>query len=66
MDDLITDKPEMVQQVLASSDAQDSAILELQDALASFLHLKDPADVESAQEVFEDAVEDPDEVLDAA
>ena len=66
VDDLITDKPEMVQQVLASSDAQDSAILELQDALASFLHLKDPADAESAQEVFEDAVEDPDEVLDAA
>lgn len=66
IDDLITDKPEMVQQVLASSDAQDSVMLELQEALASFLNLKDPTEAESAQEVFEDAIEDPEEVLDAA
>lgn len=67
VDDLITDKPDMVQDLLAQNQQVDDALVDFRDLLNALLHpdrSEDTAD--STEEVLEEAVEDPEELVDAA
>ena len=67
VDDLITDKPEMVQTLLDKTTDEDSRLLTLRDAIRSlFGAAEETAGPDPEDEVIEDAIEDPEEVLDEA
>ena len=60
VDDLITDKPDMVQDLLARNQQVDDSLIDFRDLLNALLHPDQPA------ETITDAVEDPEEFVDAA
>ena len=61
VDDLITDKPDMVQDLLARNQQVDDSLLN------ALLHPEQPADSsDDAEETITDAVEDPEKFVDAA
>ena len=66
VDDLITDAPDMVHQLLSESAETDSTLVSFRDALQSLFAPMDEEVSESVEEVLEDAIEDPEELLDAA
>ena len=67
VDDLITDKPEMVQQLLDRTSDEDSRLLSLRDSLRSLLGAaEETAGPDPEDEVIEEAIQDPEEVLDEA
>lgn len=67
VDDLITDKPDMVQDLLARNQQVDDSLIDFRDLLNALLHPKQPADSsDDAEETITDAVEDPEEFVDAA
>ena len=66
VDDVITDKPEMVQELISEdADLYDNLLL-IRDAIRSFFASPDEAEQDPADEVIEDAIENPDELLNAA
>lgn len=67
VDDLITDKPDMVQNLLARNQQVDDSLIDFRDLLNALLHPEQPADSsDDAEETITDAVEDPEEFVDAA
>lgn len=64
-DDLITDKPDMVTELLAQNAEADTRLLSLRDAIQS-LFTPDEEASDSVEEVIEDVIEDPEEFLEAA
>lgn len=66
VDDLITDAPDMVHQLLSESAEADSTLVSFRDALQGLFAPMDEEVSESVEEVLEDAIEDPEELLDAA
>lgn len=66
VDDLITDAPDMVHQLLSESAEADSTLVSFRDALQSLFAPMDEEVSESVEKVLEDAIEDPEELLDAA
>ena len=67
VDDLITDKPDMVQDLLAKNQKAEDPLADLRDLLNALLHPEQPADPDTLpEENMEDAVEDPAEFVDAA
>lgn len=67
VDDLITDKPDMVQDLLARNQQVDDSLIDFRDLLNALLHPEQPADSsDDAKETITDAVEDPEEFVDAA
>ena len=67
VDDLITDKPDMVQDLLARNQQVDDSLIDFRDLLNALLHPEQPADSSNdAEETITDAVEDPEEFVDAA
>ena len=67
VDDLITDKPDMVQDLLARNQQVDDSLIDFRDLLNALLHPEQPADSsDAAEETITDAVEDPEEFVDAA
>ena len=66
-DSLITDKPDMVQDLLARNQQVDDSLIDFRDLLNALLHPEQPADSsDDAEETITDAVEDPEEFVDAA
>lgn len=67
VDDLITDKPDMVQDLLARNQQVDDSLIDFRDLLNALLHPEQPADSsDDVEETITDAVEDPEEFVDAA
>lgn len=67
VDDLITDKPDMVQDLLARNQQVNDSLIDFRDLLNALLHPEQPADSsDDAEETITDAVEDPEEFVDAA
>lgn len=67
VDDLITDKPDMVQDLLARNQQVDDSLIDFRDLLNALLRPEQPADSsDDAEETITDAVEDPEEFVDAA
>lgn len=67
VDDLITDKPDMVQDLLARNQQVDDSLIDFRDLLNALLHPEQSADPsDDAEEAITDAVEDPEEFVDAA
>ena len=66
VDDVITDKPEMVQELISEDADLDDNLLLIRDAIRSFFASPDEAEEDPADEVIEDAIENPDELLNAA
>ena len=65
VDDLITDKPEMVQALLDETQPTHQRLLAARDALRQFF-FPDKSQPDPTEEIIEDAIEDPDELLDEA
>ena len=67
-DDLITDRPDMVNDLLTQNAEMDTTLLSLRDAIQNwfFPSSADEEVAESVEDVIEDAIEDPEEFLDAA
>lgn len=65
VDDIITDKPEMVQQLIQEDADLDDNLILIRDAIHDFFWPDEVTD-DSTDEVIEEAIEDPDELLDAA
>lgn len=66
-DDLITDKPDMVNELLSQNAEMDTTLLSLRDAIQNwFFPAPDEEVSDEIDDVIEDAIEDPDELLDAA
>lgn len=67
VDDIITDKPGMVQQLMAEDTDPDSKLVRVRDAIRSVIGWFDAEDEPTPEEeTIEDAIEDPEELLDAA
>ena len=66
VDDVITDKPEMVQELISEDADLDDNLLLIRDAIRSFFASPDEAEEDPVDEVIEDAIENPDELLNAA
>ena len=67
VDDIITDKPEMVQQLMNADADLDNDLLFIRDTIRSLLGWFDAEDEPTPEEeVIEEAIEDPEELLDAA
>ena len=67
VDDIITDKPGMVQQLMAEDTDPDSELVRVRDAIRSVIGWLDAEDEPTPEEeTIEDAIEDPEELLDAA
>lgn len=64
VDDLITDKPEIIEELLVRDKKFDSRLIWLRDQIQSLFAA--PEDAEETQETIEDVLEDPEEVLDEA
>ena len=65
-DDLITDKPDMVNELLSQNAEMDTTLLSLLDAIQNWFFPSDEEVSDSVEEVIEDVIEDPEEFLDAA
>lgn len=66
VDDLITDKPEIIAPLLARDKALDNRLLWLRDQIQELLAVPDAEEAMEVEETIEDAIEDPEEVLDEA
>ena len=67
VDDIITDKPEMVQQLMNADADLDNDLLLIRDTIRSLIGWFDAGDEPTPEEeVIEEAIEDPEELLDAA
>ena len=66
VDDVITDKPAMVQDLLREDAELDDDLLLIRDAIRDFFAAPDGVDDDSTDEIIEEAIEDPDELLDEA
>lgn len=67
VDDIITDKPEMVQQLMNADADLDNDLLFIRDTIRSLIGWFDAEDEPTPEEeVIEEAIEDPEELLDAA
>lgn len=66
VDDLITDKPEIIAPLLARDKALDNRLLWLRDQLQELFNAPDTEEAIDVEETIEDAIEDPEEVLDEA
>ena len=66
VDDLITDKPEIIAPLLARDKALDNRLLWLRDQLQELFNAPDAEEAIDVEETIEDAIEDPEEVLDEA
>ena len=67
VDDIITDKPEMVQQLMNADADLDNDLLFIRDTIRSLIGWFDAGDEPTPEEeVIEEAIEDPEELLDAA
>ena len=66
-DDLITDKPDLVHELLRQNAEMDTTLLSLRDAIQDwFFPAPDEEVSDEAEDVIEDVIEDPEEFLDAA
>ena len=66
-DDLITDKPDLVHELLRQNAEMDTTLLSLRDAIQDwFFPAPDEEVSDAAEDVIEDVIEDPEEFLDAA
>lgn len=66
-DDLITDKPDLVHELLRQNAEMDTTLLSLRDAIQGwFFPAPDEEVSDEAEDVIEDVIEDPEEFLDAA
>ena len=66
VDDLITDTPEIIAPLLARDKALDNRLLWLRDQIQELLAAPDAEEAMEVEETIEDAIEDPEEVLDEA
>ena len=66
VDDVITDKPEMVQELVSEDADLDDNLLLIRDTIRGFFASPDETEEDPAEEVIEDAIENPDELLNAA
>ena len=67
VDDIITDKPGMVQQLMAEDTDPDSKLVRVRDAIRSVIGWLDAEDEPTPEEeTIEDAIEDPEELLNTA
>ena len=66
VDDLITDKPEIIAPLLARDKALDNRLLWLRDQIQELFAAPDAEEAMEVDETIEDAIEDPEEVLDEA
>jgi len=66
VDDIITDKPEMVQELISEDADLDDNLILIRDAIRDFFSSPDDVNDDSTDEVIDEAIEDPDELLDAA
>ena len=67
VDDIITDKPGMVQQLMAEDTDPDSKLVRVRDAIRSVIGWFDAEDEPTPEEeTIEDAIEDPEELLNTA
>lgn len=66
VDDLITDKPEIIAPLLARDKALDNRLLWLRDQIQELFAAPDAEETMEVEETIEDAIEDPEEVLDEA
>ncbi len=67
VDDIITDKPGMVQQLMVEDTDPDSKLVRVRDAIRSVIGWFDAEDEPTPEEeTIEDAIEDPEELLNAA
>ncbi len=67
VDDLITDKPDMVQNLLAQHQKADDTLVDFRDLLNALLHPEQTDEVpDSTEEALDEAVQDPEEFVDAA
>ena len=62
VDDLITDKPEIIAPLLARDKALDNRLLWLRDQIQELLAAPDAEEAMEVEETIEDAIEDPEEV----
>lgn len=67
VDDLITDRPDMVQTLLAQNRKADDTLVDLRDLLNTLFHPEQPDDApDSTEEVLDDAVEAPERLTEGA
>lgn len=66
MDDLITDKPDMIQQLLREDADLDNSLVLLRDFIRDLFAPSDVDEPTPEEETIEEAIEDPDELLDAS
>lgn len=66
VDDLITDKPDMIQQLLSEDADLDNSLVLLRDFIRDLLAPSDVDEPTPEEETIEEAIEDPDELLDAS
>ena len=66
VDDLITDKPELIAPLLVRDKALDNRLLWLRDQIQALFTAPDAEEVMDAEETIEDAIEAPEELLDEA
>ena len=68
VDDLITDKPDMVQALLAQNRQTGDTLVDLRDLLNALFHPDQPDDTvpDSTEEVLDDAVDDPGQLTEGA
>ena len=67
VDDLITDKPDMVQNLLAQHQQADDTLVDFRDLLNALLHPEQTDDApDSTEEMLDEAVQDPEDLVDAA
>ena len=66
VDDLITDKPDMIQQLLSEDADLDNNLVLLRDFIRDLFAPSDVDEPTPEEETIEEAIEDPDELLDAS
>ena len=66
VDDLITDKPDMIQQLLREDADLDNSLVLLCDFIRDLFAPSDVDEPTPEEETIEEAIEDPDELLDAS
>lgn len=66
VDDLITDKPDMIQQLLREDADLDNSLVLLRDFIRDLFAPSDVDEPTPEEETIEEAIEDPDELLDAS
>lgn len=66
VDDLITDKPEIIAPLLVRDKALDNRLLWLRDQIQELFAAPDTEEAMDVEETIEDAIEDPEELLDEA